>query len=153
MKSRHLVLLLSVVVACIVSPPPAIPESPGRMNSVPPAVRLFEACEGLRCQDPGICQPAIDQLFEVPGLISYTILHLKWIAEANPEIRNHILEKYSRPGDHRHIADPAFPQEWVDAANRFPPEERNVRLQELHTYFPGDMERHAMRSAQSTDRD
>ena len=103
------------------------------------AVRVFGACENLRASDPTVALQGIATLLDVRGLEAYTLLHLKWIAEPNPEIRKDILAGFASIGDHRYIADPGFPQEWVKAAERFSIQEREVRLRELREYFPEEM--------------
>jgi len=101
--------------------------------------RIFRACESLRCGDPEIAQHGIAELFNIGGLEAFTLLHLKWIAEPNPEIRRYILKGFTKLGDHRHIADPDFPQGWVEAAKRSSSPERDARLRELEKYFPKEM--------------
>ena len=102
--------------------------------------RVFVACEMLRSADPAITRQGVSELFSIGGLEAYTLLHLKWIAEPNPEIRMYILEGFSQIGDHRHIADPSFPHEWIKAAMRFPSPEKDTRLRELKKYFPKDID-------------
>jgi hypothetical protein len=103
--------------------------------------QIFGYCEMLRMGDSKIVKQGVDGLFKIGGLQALTILHLKWIAEQNPEIRNHILSGFSKIGDHRFIADPDFPKEWIRASKRFLDPERETRLRELRRYFPKDMER------------
>ncbi len=108
-------------------------------NAPTGALRVFWACESLRASDPTIVRQAIATLFRVRGLEAYMLLHLKWIAEPNPEVRKDILAGFANIGDHRGIADPDFPQEWVKAAERFPTQEREARLRELREHFPEEM--------------
>ena len=96
-------------------------------------VGLYQACEGIKAGDPTIKKPAIDLLFK-EGLVGYRILYLEWIAETNPEIREHILKGFSKIGDHKHIAFD-FPKDWIEASNRFKDKEKNIRLSELKRYF------------------
>jgi len=101
--------------------------------------RRYWACESLGSTDPTIARQGIALLFSVGGLEAYTVLHLQWIAEPNPEIRKYILEGFSKIGDHRHIADSSFPREWVRASRRFSSPEKETRLRELKEYFPQEM--------------
>ncbi|MHC4336463.1 MAG: HEAT repeat domain-containing protein [Planctomycetota bacterium] len=102
---------------------------------------VFMYCECLRSSDPEVVLPAVDGLFEVGGLEAYMLLHLKWIAEPNTQIRNHILLGFSKIGDHRYIADPAFPRKWVEASRRFASPEKERRMYELKKYFPSDVKK------------
>jgi len=131
-----IVLLSSLLAGCVATPKVVPSDTPSDGK------RIFRACESLRASDPTIARQGVQELFIVGGLEAYTILHLKWIAEPNPEIRKAILHGFSKIGDHRNIVDPGFPKEWVDAARRFSPAERRTRLQELREYFPEEMKRH-----------
>ena len=91
--------------------------------------------------DVEIVSQGVEGLFEIGGLEALTLLHLKWIAESNSEIRRRILIGFAKIGDHRYIADPNFPMEWVLAAERFRASEMEDRMKELRRYFPSDMKR------------
>ena len=135
MKMIPTILLTMLLTGCAGAPDPQWANAPTG------AQRVYWACENLRCSDPTIARQAISGLFGVGGLEAYTLLHLKWIAEPNPEIRKYILEGFSKIGDHRHIADPDFPQEWVKAAKRFSSPEKEIRLRELKEHFPEETKR------------
>jgi len=107
----------------------------------PVSDRIFVYCEMLRMSNLEIVSQGVEGLFEVGGLQALTILHLKWIAESNSEIRKVILAGFAKIGDHRYIADPSFPMAWVLAAERFRDNERDARIKELRRYFLSDMER------------
>jgi hypothetical protein len=94
---------------------------------------LYQACERIMFRDPTVKKSGIDTLFE-EGFVGYRILHLEWIAESDPEFRDYILQGFSKMGDHKHIAS-NFPQDWIDASNRFSEPERSARLAELKKYF------------------
>jgi len=96
----------------------------------------FLACETLRARDANIARSGIRALFEIGGLEAYMLLHLKWIAEPNPEIRRYILEGFTEIGDLRYIVDPIFPRKWLEATSRFAPREKAARMRELMKYFP-----------------
>ena len=100
---------------------------------------IFRSCECLRSSDPEVIFPAIDGLFKHGCLETYMLLHLKWIAEPNPQIRDHILLGFSRIGDHRYIADPDFPKGWVEASKRFASSEKERRMGEIKKYFSADL--------------
>ena len=116
----------------------------GEQESVSPDavdLRIFSYCEMLRMSDVEIFSQGVDGLFEIGGLQALTLLRLKWIAEPNSEIRKRILVGFAKIGDHRYIADPNFPMEWVLAAERFRDSEMDARIKELRRYFPSDMDR------------
>jgi hypothetical protein len=133
MRILTMVLVFAVLTGCVTTPET---KSTGTPTT---ELRIHGACENLRSSDPTVARQGIQGLFLVGGLEAYTILHLKWIAEPDPEIRNAILAGFSKLGDHRHIVDPTFPREWVLAAQRCAPSERKVRLQELNKYFPKEV--------------
>ena len=127
-------LALLLFVGCVEKP--ISKDEPNRYGIV-----VFRYCECLRSSDPEVVLPAIDGLFETGGLEAYMLLHLKWIAEPNAEIRNRILHGFSKIGDHRYIADPDFPGKWVEASERFASPEKERRMYELKRYFPSDMKK------------
>ena len=98
--------------------------------------QLFLASEMLRMDTPEIRIDGVNMLFEIGGLYAYMTLQYLWIAEPHTEGRQAILKGFKHIGDHAYIADPNFPQYWLQSLVQFHEQEQQLRLKELKQFFP-----------------
>jgi len=106
-------------------------------------IERSRAMMGFQAGDPTIVAPAIKKLCELMTTPDLMLVHYRWIASTNPQIRKTILEEFwklsSDPADYDRLGIVFHDKhltEWIGASLRFSSPEKERRLEELKAYFP-----------------